>query len=78
MSEHPNALLALKNAWNGAVATSERVRELAPAVQALPEGTDVSQIDLETYHNAALAQSNAVMALRGLIEELRRRAATPS
>lgn len=78
MSEHPNALLALKNAWNGSVAASERVRELAPAVQALPDGTDVSQIDLEAYHNAALAQSIAVMALRGLIEELRRRAATPS
>jgi hypothetical protein len=78
MTEHPNALLALKNAWNGAVAASDRVRELAAAVQALPDGADMSTIDLETYHNAALAQSNAVMALRGLIEELRRRAGVSS
>jgi hypothetical protein len=78
MSEHPNALLALKNAWNGAIAASERVRELAPTVQALPDGADASQIDLEPFHQAALAQSNAVMALRGLIEELRRRATPPS
>jgi hypothetical protein len=78
MTETPNALLALKNAWTGALAASDRVRELAPAVQALPETTDLSQVDLETYHNAALAQSIAVMALRGLIEELRRRTAAPA
>jgi hypothetical protein len=78
MTEHPNALLALKNAWQGVVAASDRVRELAPAVQALPDGADVSQIDLEGFHNAALAQSIAVMALRGLIEELRRRSAAAS
>ena len=74
MSDESNALLALKNAWNGAVATSDRVREMAPAVQGLAESTPLADLDLETYHNVALAQSNAVMALRGLIEELRRRA----
>jgi hypothetical protein len=74
MTEHPNALLALKHAWNGAVAASDRVRELQSAVQAVPDTADVAELDLETFHSAALAQSNAVMALRGLIEELRRRA----
>jgi hypothetical protein len=74
MTEHPNALLALKHAWNGAVAASDRVRELLPEVQAVPDTADVAELDLETFHSAALAQANAVMALRGLIEELRRRA----
>ena len=69
-----NAMMALRNAWNGAVATSERIRDLGPQVQALPDTADLAQLDLETYHNAVLAQANAVMALRGLIEELRRKA----
>lgn len=74
MSE-ANAVLALKNAWNSVIATSDRVRELGPGVQALPEGTALSDVDLETYHNAALAQANAVNALRGLVERLRELAA---
>ena len=76
MSENPGALLALKNAWNGAVAASERVREMASGVSALPDTGEVSAADLETFHQVALAQSNAVMALRGLIEEMRRRASS--
>jgi hypothetical protein len=74
MSNETNALLALKNAWSGAIAASDRLRELAPSLAALPEDADVRTLDLEAYHNAALAQSNATMALRGLIEELRRHA----
>jgi hypothetical protein len=66
-----NAVLALKNAWNSVIATSDRVRELGPAVQALPDGASPTAADLETYHSAALAQANAVMALRGLVERLR-------
>jgi hypothetical protein len=72
VSNETNALLALKNAWNGAIAASDRLRELAPSVAALPEETDVRTLDLEAYHNAALAQANATMALRGLIEDLRK------
>lgn len=37
MSEETNALLALQDAWNGAVETSGRVKELAAVVHALPE-----------------------------------------
>jgi hypothetical protein len=72
LSNETNALLALKNAWTGAIAASDRLRELAPSIAALPEHADVRTLDLEGYHNAALAQANATMALRGLIEDLRR------
>ena len=70
-----NAVLALKNAWTGAVAATDRLRELAPAVQGLPEDTAVSALDLETYHRVSLAQANASMALRGLVEALQARVA---
>ena len=72
MSNETNALLALKNAWNGAIDASDRLRELAPSVAALPEEADVSTLDLEAYQQAALAQAIAAQALRGLIVELRR------
>jgi hypothetical protein len=75
MSDESNALLALKNAWTGAVNASDRVREMSPVVASLPDATPLSQVDLETYHTVALAQSNAVMALRGLIEKLREKSA---
>jgi len=74
MSNETNALLALKNAWTGAIAASDRLRELAPAVEALPEEADVNTLDLETYQHAALAQAIAAQALRGLIVELQRQA----
>lgn len=67
-----NALLALKNAWNGAVAASDEVRDLAPSVAGLANGTTLDGLDLDTYQRVTLAQSNAVMALRGLVEQLRR------
>ena len=71
MSNETNALLALKNAWNGAIASADRLRELAPQVQALPEETDVRTIDLETYLHASLGHAIAAEALRGLLEEFR-------
>jgi len=75
MSDESNALLALKNAWAGALAASDRVREFGASVQGLPEATPLADLDLETYHAVTMAQANAVMALRGLIEELKRRRA---
>jgi len=50
----------------------EPVAVIAELVANLPDATPLSQVDLETYHTVALAQANAVQALRGLIEELRR------
>ena len=71
MSE-ANAVLALQNAWNGAVAASAEVEKLAPAVAGLT-GTPVDTLDLETYRKVTLAQSIAVMALYGVVEELQRK-----
>jgi len=70
VTEHSQVVLALKNAWAGVIAASEPVRDLAPAVAALDETTSIAALDLETYHRATLAQANAVMAPRGLIERL--------
>jgi len=75
MSNETNALLALKNAWTGAIAASDRLRELAPSVIGLAEDTDVTTLDLEAYRNAAVAHALASQALRGLIEQLQRQPA---
>ncbi|MEZ5318430.1 MAG: hypothetical protein R2752_13605 [Vicinamibacterales bacterium] len=72
MSHDPNPLLALKNAWTGVVAASDAVRALDPAVQALAPDARLAEVDLEAYHTATMAQANAVMALRGLVEQLQR------
>ena len=72
MSEE-NAVLALQNAWNGVIAASAEVQKLAPAVAGLPSSTPVDTLDLETYRRATLAQSIAVMALYGVVEELQRK-----
>jgi len=73
MTEHPSALLALQNAWSGVVAAGDRMRELERAVLALPADTPLEGLDLTEFHRAAAAHALAVMALRGLIEELQRR-----
>ncbi len=73
--DEENAVLALKNAWAGAVLTTDRLRELAPTLENLPDTATVATLDLETYHRASLAQANAAMALRGLLEALQARAA---
>lgn len=78
MSNETNALLALKNAWTGAIAASDRLRELAPSIEGLAEETDVKTLDLETYRHVATAQATATLALRGLIEELQRQSAAPA
>ena len=76
-------VLALKNAWNGAIAASDRLRELASSVERLGTGgegtTDgadpgLTPADLAQFHAAALAQAIAAEALRGLLEELQRKA----
>jgi len=73
--DEANAILALKNAWNGAIAAADRLRELAPAVEGLRDDQGVGSLDLETYHRVSMAQANAAMALRGVLEELQARAA---
>lgn len=73
MTDDANALMALQNAWNGALAASDRLRELAPAVHGLSETSSMADVDFDLYGAASLAHANAAQALRGLVEELRRR-----
>lgn len=73
MSDDSSALLALKNAWTGVIAACDDLRDLTPSVQGLADDTALGDLDLERYHRLALAQSIAVMALRGLVEQLRRK-----
>lgn len=73
MSDASNAVLALKNAWSGVVNASDAVRAKGADVQALPLDAGLDGVDLAEYHRLTAAQANAVMALRGLIEELQRR-----
>lgn len=72
MSDVSNAILALKNAWTGAVAASDAVRALAPTVEAIPADATLEALALADYHRLTLAQANAVQALRGLVEALQR------
>ncbi len=72
--DEANAVLALKNAWNGAIAAADRLRELGPGVAALPDEASLKDLDFETYHRVSMAQANATQALRGLLEELQARA----
>ena len=75
MSEE-NAVLALQNAWNGVIAASAEVEKLAPAVAGLASTTTVDTLDLAGYRRVTLAQSIAVNALHGLLEELQRKLET--
>lgn len=73
--DEANALLALKNAWLGVVDSAGELQAMAPAVQAVPDDTPLKGLDLDTYHRLVGAHASAVMALRGLIDELERQAA---
>ena len=72
--DEENAVAALKNAWLGAVNTAQELAKLDPAVQGLPAETPLASLDFETYHRLVGAHANAVMALRGLLDELKRKA----
>jgi hypothetical protein len=72
--DEANAVSALKNAWLGVLTTSQELANLAPSVEALPEDTALSSLDFETYHRLVGAHANAVMGLRGLLDELKRQA----
>ena len=72
--DEENALAALKNAWLGVITTAGPVADLSTSVQGLPADTAIAALDFETYHRVVGAHANAVMALRGLLEELKRKA----
>jgi hypothetical protein len=73
MSEEQDALLALKNAWTGAIATADRLQEVGPAVTGLGAAATIADVDLDALSGVVLAHANAAQALRGLIEQLRRK-----
>ena len=72
--DEANAVSALKNAWLGVMTTAQELANLAPSVEGLPEDTPLASLDFETYHRLVGAHANAVMGLRGLIDELKRQA----
>ncbi len=72
--DEANAVSALKNAWLGAMTTAQELSNLAPSVEGLPEDTTLASLDFETYHRVVGAHANAVMGLRGLLDELKRQA----
>ena len=72
--DEANAVLALKNAWLGAVTSAQELVNLAPSVEGLPDDTKLASLDFETYHRLVGAHANAVMGLRGLLDELKRSA----
>ena len=69
-----NALAALKNAWLGVNTSGGAVTDLSAAVQGLADDTPIASLDFETYHRIVGAHANAVMALHGLLDELKRKA----
>ena len=75
LSQDSNDLLALQNAVQGVLATSDRVRELAPTVAGLPPSASIRDLNLAELHTVAMAQAIAAEALRGYVEELQRKMA---
>lgn len=54
---------ALRNAWSSVLAASEELKAVS-----------LDAVDLDAIQPKVLAQANAAQALRGLVEELRRKA----
>ena len=71
--DEESAVLAFKNAWLGAVTSATELTEMASAVEALPEDTPVASLDFEGYHRILGGHANAVMAVRGLLDDLKSR-----
>jgi hypothetical protein len=55
--------MALRNAWNSVMAASDELKTI-----------ELDPVDLEAIQPKVLAHANAAQALRGLVEELRRKA----
>ena len=66
-----NAVMAFRNAWLGAVTSAGELSKMAPAVEALPADTPVTSLDFEGYHRVLAAHASAVLAVRGLLEDLK-------
>jgi len=73
LRDEANAVLAVKKAWLGAVTSAEELAKLAPSVAGLPEETLPENLDFETYQRVLAAHAGAVMGLRGLLDDLKRK-----
>lgn len=73
--DEENAILALKNAWQGAVTAGQELERHLPTVEAVAGDSTLKGLDFDTFYRVASAHATAAMALRGLIEELQKKAA---
>lgn len=73
--DEANAILALKNAWQGAVTSARELEQHLAGVQGLGAEATVKGLDFETYYRVSSAHATAAMALRGLVDELQKKAA---
>jgi len=71
--DEENAVMALKNAWLGAVNTGQDVAAASPGVQALPDDTPIASLDFDGYYRILAAHANAVMGLLAQVDELKSR-----
>ncbi len=78
MSHDTDSLVALRNAWNGAIAAADRLRDEGHALLGLPPTAAIQDADLDACARLAEANATAAMALRGLVETLRQRVMTAS
>lgn len=73
--DEANGVLALKNAWLGVTTSAEALQTAGPGVQNLAAETTLKELDFENWRALVGGHANAVMALRGLLDELERQAA---
>jgi len=57
--------VALRNAWNSVIAATDELKAIS-----------LDPVDLDAIQPKVLAQANAAQALRGLVEQLRRKTET--
>jgi hypothetical protein len=73
-----NEIRALKASFRGALATAEALAALQVKVDALDDGGDVSEADLEELGRITAAHAVASQALRGLVVTMRNRRSAPT
>lgn len=76
--DEENAILALKNAWKGAITSAKELEAHQAAVDGIAPDTALADVDLETFYRVSSAHALAVNALHGLIGELQRKVASES
>lgn len=73
----PNEIRALKASLGGALATGEPLAALRDRLDALDPHGDIAEADLEELARVSAAHAIASAALRGLVETMLARRASP-